>query len=369
LIWGCKGQKILKIDRFGYALFAAALVVFSRPMPAFAQQDPKILQDLATDLEDLSEDLGGAMSFVASIGLNWSDSYIGQLIDIPPHWGFGLTIGTTTLKLDKLNPVVKWFDYECDEEFMGKQLLPAYILESRIGGFRTAPFDIGIKWGLLPDAPLFKNDISYSTCLYGVDFRWELMRDWGRPAALSIGFEADRITGGMRRKSAVSFKDSESASNDIITIGGEGTAGVVWEAWVFNGKIQASKRFWEPRFTLYAGLRLGASITKSGIRLEGGSDILVVDPEDPTNKKYLEDMSNKKLSELGTYYDSQAGNNMSFVVTDNSITGWIDGLSVNFSTYEGVAFNFDNKTSLDISVMVDFMHFELGANISYRFQQ
>jgi hypothetical protein len=349
-----------------HALFAAAFTLFLVPMPAFTQTQ-QTLSDIAEDFTDLSDDIGGSAPFVASIGLNWANGYIGHLIDIPPHWGLGLTMGTTTLKMDKLDPVTRRFGYECDDDFMRKQLMPAYVIEARIGGFRTAPFDLGIKWGFLPYLPLFKNDVNYSNHLYGIDFRWELARDWGKFPSLSVGFEVDHISGGLRRKSALIVVDTDNPTMEAIAVSGDGTAGVVWDAWVFNGRFQASKRFWEPSITLYAGIRLGMAITKSGIQFEGsGSDVIV---HNGTTAENLDDIGPSKLDDVASYLDSQAEHDMSFTVTNKNITGWISGFSVNFSTYEGIAFNFDNRTCLDISIMVDFVHFEVGAGISYRFQQ
>jgi hypothetical protein len=351
-------------NRHFYTLFVVAFVLFLAPVSAFAQ-NAQTLSDLAEDLTDLADDINGASPFIASIGLNWAENYIGPLISIPSHWGLGLSIGTTTLKMDRLNPVTRRFGYECDDDFMRKQLLPAYVLEGRIGGFRSAPFDLGIKWGFLPYTPLFKNDVSYSSTLYGIDFRWELSRDWGRMPSLSIGFEADHISGGLRSKSSVVFNDT-AAATPAITVSGNGTAGIVWDAWVFNGKFQASKRFWEPAITLYAGIRLGAAITKTGIQIEGsGSDIVVNNAGTPVN---LDDIGSSKLDDIGSYLDSQAGHGMNFEVTNDNITGWLDDFGVNFSTYEGIAFKFENKTWLDIFVMIDFIHFELGAGISFRYQ-
>ncbi|MDR2343285.1 MAG: hypothetical protein LBD86_01990 [Spirochaetaceae bacterium] len=134
-------------------LFVAAAVTslfFVKAGQGFAQTP---VRDIADDLNEFADDMAGALPFIASIGLGWSDSYIGHLVDITPHWGMGITTGATTLKLGKLNVLLDHFGYQADDGFMEKQLLPAYTVKVRIGGFRTLPFDIGVKWGWLPYLP------------------------------------------------------------------------------------------------------------------------------------------------------------------------------------------------------------------------
>jgi hypothetical protein len=342
-------------------LLTVFIMLFLRPLFGFAQQN---LSELAGDLDELSKDITGALPFVASIGLIWPDNYIGQLIDIPPHWGFGITLGTTTLKLDKLNTLLEKFGFESDDGFMDKQLMPAYTVEARVGGFRSVPFDLGVKWGWLPYLPLFKDDINYESCVYGLDFRWEIMRDWGRMPSMSVGLEVDRATGGLRRKSSVSLQEG---SLGPITVSGDGTAGAVWEAWVFDLKLHAAKKFWEPRITVYAGLRLGAALTRTGYQLAGGGDITI---NTSGSVVKLEDLAGSSQTTLADSLASASGNGMKFEVTDDDITGWIDSYGVNFNTYEGISIEFEeNKFNINIALLVDLLHFEIGAVIGFRYQQ
>jgi hypothetical protein len=342
-------------------LIFAVFTFFSASVRGFSQQLVTV-EDIAEDLDDLKDDISGALSFASSIGLNWPDVYIGPLINIPPHWGVGLTMGTTMLKLDKLNVFLSKFGYEADTDFMYKQLFPAYTLEARIGGSRLAPFDIGIKWGWVPYVEIFKNSINYENCLYGIDFRWELLKDWFKFPAISIGLEVDHTTGGIKRETAVSITGGSTS----INVGGSGTAGVVWDSWVFDLKLNAAKRFWEPRLTIYGGLRIGCDITKTGYQLFGGEDISV---NTGGTAAVLSDLNRKGLSDLASSLESESGHGITFEVTEDSITGWINAVGFNLSIYEGISFNFENNTHLSVSLMADLVHFELGANIGFRFQQ
>ncbi|MDR2343882.1 MAG: hypothetical protein LBD86_05060 [Spirochaetaceae bacterium] len=330
----------------------------------FAQTPSVLMGDIADDLDEFANDISGALPFMASIGLDWADAYIGQLIDITPHWGFGITAGANTLKLDKLNSLLRNFDYQANEGFMDKQLMPTYVANARIGGFRTLPFDIGIKWGWLPYLPIFKEDISYEAVLYGLDFRLELMRDWGLRPSVSLGFEVSRVTGGLRSKSDLEL----DAGNGIkLVTSGDATIGPVWEAWVFDAKLQVAKKFWEPRFNLFGGVRLGAALTKTGYQLAGsGSDIKI---ESGGNSQNLEDLNDKARNDFAEILNDTSENDISFEVTNEGITGWIDKFGVNLNLHGGVSFNFDSGFRLEMALMADIIHFELGANIGLRYQQ
>jgi hypothetical protein len=333
------------------------LALLFNSVRGFTQQ-PNV-GELSRDLKAVADDMAGALPFMASIGLNWADSYIGQLVDIPPHWGIGFTVGTTTLKLDRLNKLFSHFSYESSEDLSSKQLLPAYIIEARIGGLKSASFDIGVKWGWLPYLPLFNDSINYETCIYGVDFRWELVADKFMVPSVSIGLEVDRTTGGLRRQTSLTIPMTRII-NDIDVRGG--TAGVVWEAWVFDLKLMVSKKFWQPRLNIFGGLRAGAAITRTGYQFTDGDSISI-------NGISLSDMSANQRATVRAALMSESGNNTNFEVTKDSITGWIDTIGIDFNIYQGVSIRFTNMTNLTASLMFDLIHFEMGANVSFKYQQ
>jgi hypothetical protein len=338
------------------AAVVIAVVSFLRPIRSFAQQSPT-LSELSSDLSELASDMAGASAFMATIGLNWADAYVGQLVDIPPHWGVGLTVGATTSKLGNLNTLLGKFGYESGDGFGSKQLLPAYIAEVRLGGIKSAPFDIGLKFGMLPYVPLFTDSINYEANILGVDFRWELFKERFYFPAVSIGLEVDNAKGGLRRETSLTIP---TTWGDMAINGG--TAGVVWDAWVFDLKLMVSKKFWQPRLNIFGGLRVGAAITKTGYRFTDGDSISI-------DGASLGDMSNSRMESLQSALQSEAGNGTTFKVTGDSITGWIDAIGIDLSIYEGISIRFTNMTNLTLSLMVDIIHFEVGANISFKYQQ
>jgi hypothetical protein len=345
-------------QRYPLTTVFIAFAFFFSSEHGFGQQQSPTLSELSSDLSELAQDMAGASAFMATIGLNWADAYIGQLIDFPPHWGIGLTLGATTLKLDNLNTLLGKFGYESAEILSSNQLLPAYIIEARLGGIRNAPFDIGVKWGWLPYTPLFADSINYEVNVYGLDFRWQLFQDRFNFPAISIGLEIDRATGGLRRASSLTV--ARNGGDDIIINGG--TAGVVWDAWVFDLKLMVSKKFWQPRLDIFGGLRLGAAITKTGYQFTDGGSISI-------GGASLGDMSGDQRTSLQSALQSEARNGTTFEVTEDSITGWIDAIGFNFSIYEGISIRFTNMTNLTVSFMADIIHFEMGANISFKYQQ
>jgi hypothetical protein len=345
-----------------FAIAAVMAIVLIKPESGFAQTPVKA-RDIADDLKEFSDDMSGALPFIASMGLLWADTYIGPLIDITPHWGIGIATGATTLKLDKLNALLENFGYQADDGFMDKQLLPAYMLNVRLGGFRTTPFDIGVKWGWLPYMPIFKNDISYEAVIYGLDFRWEVVPDWGYSPSVSVGLEVNRATGGLRSKSAQTLEVNGPVQ--IVTSGGA-TIGPVWEAWVFDAKLQVARKFWEPRFTAFGGVRAGVALVRTGYQIAGsGPDIKIINGATSN----LEDLGGKDSDTFTSILNTASGNGMAFELTDKDITGWIDSIGINLNLHGGFGLDFDNGLRLDLALMVDLMHIELGANIGFRYQQ
>ncbi|MDR0383341.1 MAG: hypothetical protein LBH50_05085 [Spirochaetaceae bacterium] len=337
------------------AIVFAVLAFFFNFGNGFSQQRTD-LKTLSDALNDFSKDITGALPLMATVGLNWPDSYVGQLVDIPPHWGAGITVGLTTLKIDKLNYLLSQLGYRSDDSFASKQLMPAYTIETRVGGLKSLPFDIGLKWGWLPYIPLFNDSINYESCVFGLDFRWELVADRFMFPAISLGFEVDRATGGLRRKGSLTVK---SGSDDITVK--NGMAGVYWETWAFYLKLTASKRFWEPRLTVYGGLRTGASLTRTGIKFTDGDAISIGGTK-------LTAMSVNQMNSYQSAFRSIAGNNTTFEVTSDGIAGWRDSVGFSLSIYEGIAFHFYN-TSVSLSFITDIAHFEMGANISFIYRQ
>lgn len=138
--------------------------------------------------ETFAQDVANVLPFNASVGLGWSDAYVGQF----PHFGVGVTVGATTIPYDSVRAVMDAFAITLPAEISYVQQLgfplPAYTLDARIGGFGI-PFDIGLKVGYVPPDMMQQMGLPLSLdyILAGADFRYAFLEDKGRVPALSLG--------------------------------------------------------------------------------------------------------------------------------------------------------------------------------------
>jgi hypothetical protein len=138
--------------------------------------------------EQFAHDMASTLPFNASIGLGWSDAYIGQF----PRFGVGVTIGATTIPSDPVKKVLKAFSITLPNQFSYVEQygfpVPAYTFDARIGGFGL-PFDMGVKIGYVPPDMMQKMGLPLSLdyLLAGADIRFALLKDKGFVPALSLG--------------------------------------------------------------------------------------------------------------------------------------------------------------------------------------
>ncbi|GMO46967.1 MAG: hypothetical protein Ta2B_28800 [Termitinemataceae bacterium] len=353
--------KLLPVQAYVYLHRASILQIsifsFFLCIPTFSFGETPNLKEIGDELSGFSDNYAGMAGFMASLGLTWSQLYIGQLVDMSPNWGLGLSFGGTTLKLDHIDVLSEGLTgSQINHDFLDKLVMPSYVLEARIGGFNWVPFDIGIKWGWLPTVPIMADDFSVENINYGIDFRYALSRDWGYFPAISIGFEIDREEGKVSHSSIDSIVDSSGTT--VITTD-DATTFITYEAWVIDFKLGVAKTFFYPSISIFAGLKAGASFTKSGYIIQG-NNISV-------STGRLDEMNTEQQTAVASELENLQGSGK-FSVDDNNITCMIDTIGINLNTYEGISFNFDNKTFLQFTLMFDFLHLEYGANISFRYQ-
>jgi hypothetical protein len=137
-------QKKLKI------FVTAAALAFTVVTLSYSAQ----LKDLQNGVVDFSEKMAKSLPFNSSLGLNWSDAYIGKIFpSVPPHFGIGGSFGFTTMDLPALKTLAGQLGYGMP--FTTDRLFfPVYTLEGRLGGF-FLPFDIGVKFGTLPSVGMW----------------------------------------------------------------------------------------------------------------------------------------------------------------------------------------------------------------------
>ena len=117
----------------------------------------------------------------------WASAYIGQLLDLPPHLGGGISMGMAQLKTDGLATVLKEMGLNYDVKNL---FLPTLTFDARIGGL-LIPFDLGVH-GMMIKNPLEFNiqetffSIDYGTV--GADIRFPLIKQNTVLPNLSLGF-------------------------------------------------------------------------------------------------------------------------------------------------------------------------------------
>jgi hypothetical protein len=328
-------------------LFFAASPVFSASMP-----------EIGKAWAEFAEDNSGRLIMSADLGLGWSDAYIGQLIDMPPHYGFGLTFGMNSLKTEKLNALTNALGLKKLEPwFAEKQFFPGYVIETRVGGFRDLPFDVGFKVGYLPALVEMFGDLQYENLLFGGDFRYNLSRGFGWSPEFSVGFGVNYLTGYFLKTGYTGAWGDDLA-------GGGSDLRITWNTLSFLLKLIVSKSLLFDRITLFAGLNGGFAISETGLALVGDKFTWGGQP--------VKDLSMGQYSAITSALKGM-GNNSEWEIKDNygnfGAWGKITKYTPSLHTYEGISFDFDNSTHLQVAIMFDFLHLEFGLSVGYRWQQ
>ena len=253
-----------------FIVIVVVLLVFAS-YGAFAQAFS--FAQFQTAFQDFANGAASALPLDSSVGLNWSDAYIGQLLDAPPHFGIGVTVGAATIPYSAVSNAMNAFGVSLPSNlnFLSSigLPLPAYTVDVRIGGF-ILPFDIGLKFGYLPQNGLASFGISSFKMDYlivGGDIRYALMKDSGFSPGLSVGIgytymrgEASlpNVFGGGVTVSNVTFPD-----NSVHSLGfSNPNLDFLWNTSVIDLKVQLSKNLFI--ITPYIGLGASYGISNAG---------------------------------------------------------------------------------------------------------
>jgi len=340
-------KKIKKIPVLCFLI----LILASSPVFSFE------LEDLQDAVDDFSAAMAQSLPFNSTVGLNWSDAYIGQLLNAPPHFGVGLSAGFTTIKIDAFNSLMKYFEYQIPLNIPIGFPLPAYTIEARIGGL-FLPFDIGVKFGYLDTSKMslfepFGVNIDY--LLIGADIRYALIDSKLLPLKLSVGAGFNHLKGGI----STTIKDSGTNYSFIApdTLGGQSYSisisdldlGFLWQTNVLELKTHVSF----PLFiiTPYAGVGASYSWSTAGYKVK--SDVTAykngtIIPINNDLKKILDGFGVSNVSDDG--FESMI-----------EVSDW------NVRVYGGISFNLA-VVKLDLTVMYNIRDSAFGGTFGIRFQ-
>ncbi len=332
------------------------IIMLSASSFMFAQTIDDIdLDGLIGAFDEFSEVVANSLPFYSSIGLTWSDAYIGQF----PNFGLGITLGATTIPWEATEAVSVLFgidfrDYFPDFLTQFGYPYPAYTIDARLGGFGI-PFDVGFKIGVLPEeaqgAIQQAYGINMEYLLVGGDARFALLQNDGFRPDLSVG-------GGLYyMNTSYTIPDIYAGNDTMVEIAN--VAGLYdvaldnpdlyfgMSTWTIDTKVQAS---WDLFiFTPYigAGASYGRSEVSGGLLTDG---LL-------TNGTPITD-NEATIIEDATGISNIDSDGLTF---GSEVNGWVfrafGGLSVKiFVIY------------IDINLLYNFTSQDIGASANVRLQ-
>lgn len=323
---------------------AVLVIVLVGSAPVFAQNVN--IADVQKGAEDMSEALAKSLPFNSTLGLNWSDAHIGQLLAVPPHFGAGFMLGATSMNADDMSGLLGNMGF--DTKDMPDALpLPAMAAEGRIGGF-ILPFDIGLKVGLIP-AALGENlsnatgglAIDYS--LIGADFRYAVLDGGLVLPKLSVGVGLNHLTGGLSTK--IGEDMTYDYGTDTFTVSAP-EIGLEWASTTLDFKAQLSKSF--VIVTPYVGVGLTHGWSSASYYVESNTSL-----------------TQAQIDELNAYLESQGQEPLDASSTGFSSTFDVNGWS--FRGFGGLSFNL-LVLKFDLTGLYNLSDGSYGASLGIRFQ-
>ncbi|QQO08235.1 DUF6588 family protein [Breznakiella homolactica] len=303
------------------------------------------LDGLQKQVDKFADSMAESLPMNSTIGLNWSDAYIGQLISAPPHLGVGVFAGVTTFDMDIIDELAAAMGATVDLD-LNKFPMPAFGGDLRIGGF-FLPFDVGIKFGMLSDLDL--GDININYMLVGGDIRYALLKGNAVLPKISIGVGVNYLKGGVG--ATLNKGHRFEIGPDYIEVT-DPSANFEWETTTLDFKAQISKSF--AIITPYLGLGVTHGWSKAGYEIE--SDILYNGyPMTDTQAKQI----NNALSAQGVpTIDFDGSKGFSSI---QSVNGW------GFRAFGGFSINIV-VIKIDLSGMYNFLDGNYGGTLGIRFQ-
>lgn len=341
-----------------FILLFTALPVFSQSSKSAGDFSPAMVQK---SMDEFSGNLAKSLPFNASIGLNWSDSYIGKFFpSLPPHFGAGFSVGMTGIELGSFEKLLNIFSPALPAAVTGFGVfpIPGYTIEGRIGGF-FLPFDLGFKFGIMPikNTPGFENldyfliggDIRFS--IFDLFFDNKALLKILPVVSLSAGF--NHLNGALGMNAG---NDKVCKYPDPVNSGQEGTLtvkapkfSVDWATETLDFKLQVSKNFLI--VTPYIGIGLSNGWSRAGYSVK-----TVVTAEDSSGNK-------TDLKDAQAFFKQAGINNLS--PSGFSSTREFSGFSTRL--FGGLSFNIA-IIRLDLTGLYNFIDHNYGFSFGTRVQ-
>jgi hypothetical protein len=299
--------------------------------------------DYKDGFQEFADGAASALPLNAAIGLNWSDSYIGNF----PHFGVGLAVGAA---------MIPWSAFEDVDDMLGGDIsneyseledygapLPGIAVEARLGGF-ILPFDVGVKVGVLPEESktLLPSGVSADYWMFGADVRYALLKGGGMMPELIVGAGYTYLKGRVAMDDAV----NNTVNVGGMVVGGSSDLAFEWQASVIDLKAQISKGLFI--LTPYLGVGASLAIAEAGGGLDG---TVTVDGGAP---------SQADIDAIEAFTGEDFDPDEGFFVT-SSENGW------SFRVYGGASVNLWILKA-DLTLMYNLVSGSFGGSIGARLQ-
>lgn len=340
------------------------VLLLGQSVGVFAQTSTvDLINDFKQGFQNFADDTASVLPMNSTIGLNWSDAYIGQLLAVPPSLGVGLTAGVTGIPYDSVKKIL--VDTLGGSESDIPQFirdyglpLPAMAVDARLGGF-ILPFDIGFKIGFLPKALADRvgDNVNVDFFLIGGDIRYLLMKQrFVVIPEVSVGVGYNYLKGSVEFGGVLpnlleitlpapppAISPAPWSSGDKLTLSSPDFY-IEWETKVIDLKAQAS---WS-LLILQPSVGIGASYGSSHVG--GGAKSNLTLNGNPISPTAL-----------------QALRTLGFDVNDASIAVFSDVTGWSFRLFGGVSVNI-LVLRIDAGIQYNLIGKNLGASIGARLQ-
>jgi hypothetical protein len=126
-----------------------------------------------------------------------------------------------------------------------------------MGGFADIPFDIGAKFGYLPDVALW-GSLNYNSTIVGFDIHYALYaRERGPVIAIGAGF--DRLEGSVTGTVATVPSGTQRVASGM-------PAFIVWESSTIKAQAFVSQPLMASGFSLFGNIDFGYGANKAGVK-------------------------------------------------------------------------------------------------------
>jgi len=321
-----------KVAIFFVALFIGAGV------PAFSQSVTSA-RELSNAMDNFAGGMARSLPFNATMGLNWSDAYIGRFFpSFPPRFGVGVVGGATTMDLAPIDGLLSAFGFDGElPSLMGRFPIPGVMVEARLGGF-FLPFDLGFKIGSIPNVP---GSIEVDYFIVGGDFRYALLHGRRILPTISVGVGFTHLRGGISTTLDQGFNVDLGSGRTVIV--SDPRVGIDWSTSVLDFKVQASRSLLV--VTPYVGLGLSHGWSRVSYGVDAGIATTGI------NEGQAREILGQYGIDLGTGgFSSEVG-----------INGW------SVRAFGGISLNL-MVLRLDFTALYNFRDGNLGATIGARIQ-